>query len=497
MGNSQDTCPTGAKYNPIMRHALVAALLLTSSLRAADAPEQLKILNVVALDANGQPVTDLTAADFHVLDDGKPQPILFFRFTGARATQTSLGPREYSNHSSAPRNPVVVLFDMLNDRILGDAYVRAELIDGLKKLESADNIYLYLLTPGGELVPVHGLPPADAVVQPSTEPWTRQIAPLLDQTMKPFAGFHPVDELDLKVRYEKTMAALNTLGGNVTEMSGRRSIVWVTHGFALFGYSLSVRGRLDFTDPLRNFFERLELSQVFLYPVDQSRRGAGADPTTYSAQTLDEAAALTGGRRLTSDRASEGIQSALTDARADYEIAYRMPSDKIDKKRRKLRVTATRKDIHIQSPQAYYVIARPPADVLLRGVIGTAVRSPFEATDIGIRATIAPAADHKSVVLNAYIDPADIFLHPSGDLQTGHLDFMIAAYDANGLDQASKPLSLDLKLTAPQLEAARRSGLAIRQTLAFKDSTERIRIIVYDPNLNSVGSVQVPLKAGE
>ena len=132
-----------AKYNPVMRpvplktlvKVLLPALVLGSLLRAADAPEQLKKLNVAALDAHGQPVTDLTAADFQVFDDGKPQPILYFRFTSAKPKQaTALGPREYSNRSGAPHDPVVILFDMLNDRIMGDAIVRTEIVDGLKNL---------------------------------------------------------------------------------------------------------------------------------------------------------------------------------------------------------------------------------------------------------------------------------------------------------------------------------------------------------------------------
>ena len=281
----------------------------------------------------------------------------------------------------------------------------------------------------------------------------------------------------------------------MTEISGRRSLVWVTHGFPIFGYSLSVRGRLDFTDPLRNFYQRLALSQVLLYPVDQSRRGAGEDPTTYSAQTLEEASDITGGRRLTSDRASDGIAAALTDDRANYEIVYRIPSAKPDpKKRHKIRIATTRKDVRVQSANAYYVLPPVPSDTLLRAAFENAIHSPFEATDIGIRASVAPSADGKGLNLSIFVDPADLMLGTSGDDHTGAIDFMIGAYGASGLDQASKPASFGLKLTPQEFETASRTGLSIRQTINVKDTTQRVRVIVYDPNLNSTGSLEIPVK---
>ena len=495
MGNFQDTCHRAAKYNPVMRHWLLAALVLGSSIRVADAQEQFSKLNVVALDTHGQPVTGLTRDDFQVLDDGKPQPIVFFRFTGAKSAQTALAPREYSNRSAPLRPPVAILFDMLNDRVLGDAVTRKEIVDALQNLEFSGNLYLYILTPRGELFPVHPLPAPDTVLTPETEPWTRQIAPILDQALKPFVGFHQVDELDIKNRYEESIAALNDLGGRMTEATGPKYLVWITHGFPIFGYSMSVRARVDFTDPLRNFYERLAMSQILLYPIDQSMRGAGADPLTYSTETLQEAADLTGGRRLTSDRVNDGIAQAMTDARANYEIAFQLPEQKPDKKRHKLRVTTSRKDIRLQTVQAYYVLPPLPPANLERNAIDRTIHSPFEATDIGVRASILPAADAKSFTLNIWVDAADLLLLKSGDNRTGHIELLIAGYDANGFQQASKPVPFDLNLTPAQFESRlAHGGLAIHQPFAINDSVQRIRVIAYDPGLNATGSVTVPVK---
>jgi VWFA-related protein len=479
-----------------MRSVLLATLLLGCSLHAADSQEQLNKLNVVALDSHGQPVTDLTAADFQVLDEGKPQQIVWFRFAPGKTAQTALAAREYSNRSTPPRFAIAILFDMLNDRILGDAVVRTEIVDALKNLESADNLYLYLLSPRGELFPVHPLPRPDTDAPTDTEPWTRQIAPILDQALKPFVGFHPIDELDIKNRYEQTLNALKDLGGNMTEVSGPKYLIWVTHGFPIYGYSMSLRSRVDFTVPLRDFYQRLQLSQILLYPVDQSRRGAGANPVTYSTQTLEEASEITGGRRLTSDRVNDAITQTLVDARADYEIAYQIPapSKPDSKKRHKLHITTSRKDVHLSFPESYYILPPVSPENLERNALERTIHSPFAATDIGVRASLAPSDDPKNVTLNVLVDPADLLLHKSGDNHAGRVELLVAGYDANGFLQASKPASFDLNLTPQQFEAASRAGLTLRQALSVNDAFKSMRVIVYDPALNVAGSVRVPLK---
>jgi len=47
---------------------------------------RLVVVDVVATDSKGQPVTDLKAADFTVLEDGKPQKISGFNFEHPGAT---------------------------------------------------------------------------------------------------------------------------------------------------------------------------------------------------------------------------------------------------------------------------------------------------------------------------------------------------------------------------------------------------------------------------
>jgi VWFA-related protein len=260
-----------------MKCALAAAISLCALASTAGSkepqPAKLRKINVVALDAQGQPVTGLTSADFQLFEDGKARNISFFRFTGDRALLAKPGPHEYSNRAGAAFHATVILMDLLTDRIMSDAMVGREVADSLKNLESSEGLYLYILTSHGELYPIHPLPEPDTEAPPGAEPWTRNIASMLQAALKGLVGLKPVDDQDLKYRFDLTSNALRELGARMALVSGRKNLVWVTHGIPLVGFSLSTQSRLDFTKPLRWLCDELEQAQIVVYTVDQSQAG--------------------------------------------------------------------------------------------------------------------------------------------------------------------------------------------------------------------------------
>jgi hypothetical protein len=127
------------------RTVFALALAAFGLLAQAPAPGPLVRLYPVAFDANGQPVTDLTADDFKILDQTKAQTILAFH----RPRNEPAAPHdvlEFSNRTSgvAP-HATVILFDMIN---LSDADRQENwkaLDKALPQLESGENIYFYVL----------------------------------------------------------------------------------------------------------------------------------------------------------------------------------------------------------------------------------------------------------------------------------------------------------------------------------------------------------------
>jgi hypothetical protein len=209
-------------------------------------------------------------------------------------------------------------------------------------------------------------------------------------------------------------------------------------------------------------------------------------------RTLQEGADLTGGRFL--GRVGEAITRALSDSLANYEVVYSTSEEKRDGKLHKIQVSSTRKDVRAETAQAYYVLSPVSPEDQERQDIDTAIRGPFDATDIGIRTSITPGTDATTFNLNIAIDPADVLLRKAGDDHIGHLRVVVAAYGGGGFQKVLKSVAFDFKLTPGQFEVASRRGMFTRQPVAVSDAGESVRVIVYDPSLKAMGSVRVPVK---
>ena len=85
-----------------------------------------RFLNVVASDGKGDPVTDLTGADFEVFDDGKAQPITSFKATAGRESRARTQPT------------ILIVFDLLNAIPSQRAYTSALIVRTLQPLEESD-----------------------------------------------------------------------------------------------------------------------------------------------------------------------------------------------------------------------------------------------------------------------------------------------------------------------------------------------------------------------
>src|SRR4029077_2153846 len=91
------------------------------------ATTRLVVLDVVAVDEKGQPVSDLTADDFTVLEDGKPQTVRDFSFhhpLTVSAPERRLAPNVISNAPQFSANSClnVILLDAINTDFSSHAY---------------------------------------------------------------------------------------------------------------------------------------------------------------------------------------------------------------------------------------------------------------------------------------------------------------------------------------------------------------------------------------
>ena len=121
------------------------ALSLVTLLTGQSNPERvssanlLANLNVTAVDGSGQPVPDLRAEEFQILDNGKPQKIVWFHAIsrkGLQAARTNEGQKagSYSNRGIAVAPAIFILFDLFNADQAARGLSASEITHALERL---------------------------------------------------------------------------------------------------------------------------------------------------------------------------------------------------------------------------------------------------------------------------------------------------------------------------------------------------------------------------
>jgi VWFA-related protein len=482
----------------------------------AAAPVPQVTLNVVVLDNKGQNVTDVTAADLEIQDNGKPQKITAFRRQDARLPDAApLGPREYSNRSvTGLPHATVILFDLLNMRFEDRGYVLNQLTRTLQPFESAATLYLYLLTNNNQLYPIHALPGSDGEVPANDAGWTRQIQSRLNEAMHNTIAMRPT-ELDIDTRVRETFASLSLLAARLAGLPGRKNIVWITHGVPIsLSPNRTFTGEsVDYTPYIRQLSHTLDRADTSIYAVQQSPPGSSEapadtgrsisrDPTENSTgtgmgseATLTEFANLTGGRAWENNDIAGAIKQAINDSRQSYLVSYAPPLENWDGKYHKIRITSTRKGLRLQTRQGYFAFTDQAASgKQIQDAIQSAITSPFDTAEIGLRATSTPLqqGNTKGLRLTVHIDLNDLQLAPVGDSYTGRLATRFLEYQDNGSIKQLAPATLDLKLTAVQRAAALKDGYRLVQDIAVEPNVKKLRVIVYDEGSDAIGSLSIP-----
>ncbi len=467
-------------------------------------------LNVVAVDSHGLPVNDLTSDDFQVSDAGKEQKIAFFHHTdNSRWQPQSRVPNEFSNRGG-PEIPyaTVILFDLMNEGFGARGYARNQIVQNLQNLESADYLYMYILTVDGRLFELHGLHGiSEGATAANGQPWTRQIKPLMDDAMRTVTRIRPPD-IDVAIRVSLTFQALESLAEQLSRVPGRKSVVWVTDGVPIvLGPMRSDTGDfVDFTPQLRKMSEGLDRSGVAIYPVRQVMIGAGdsigdtsgagetggAGTGVSSIETLNQFAGLTGGRPNAGKDISSAVKQAMSDVRTSYQMGYYATPQNWDNKFHKLRVTCKRKGVRIQSKSGYYAWAEAPG-THAKQAFDSAKSTNFDAAEIGLRAKISvDPKDGRVASFDLRIDANDIAWVREGNDFTGQLRLTVVHYLTDGRTESMPIIPLDLHYTSQQRDAALKEGVDFPMEVPTGHSGTQFRIIVFDRGSNAIGSLTIP-----
>ena len=504
------------------------ALAASGLLAQVPAPPPLIHLSIVALNASGEPVTDLTASDFKIVDQTKPQTI--FAFHKPPEPAAPLAQLEYSNRpAGAAPHATVLLFDMMNMNQADRLDTWKDLDKSLPQLESGESIYFYVLNLEGALVPIHAMGPKSA----SDKTWPQEAAGELDKAMKAASHGRPV-QLGNEDQVKRTYKALEELGNQLAAFPGRRDIVWVTNGVPATwdpknskcksmdmerahgtwggggapsgdprteGQVTDARGALssgmstggDWIDCglyVPHLQVTLEKDAVGVNPMSHSR-----DLNPDVNRDLEQMALLTGGHNYYRDSARTVLEKVARAGASTYSIAYDPSAQNWDNKFHMVHVTCERPGVKLQVRERYYAMADSrPAQDRMKAVLMTAFQSPSDVSDIGLRTKIAPAEGGKGVHLEIRINPSDVVLREQGGKFAGAVYLLISDRGAAGALGEPTVSSFNLDLTPEQHAIVLKEGIPLSQDHPTSDAVRQIRLIVLDQNTNASGSLTFPIK---
>src|SRR6266849_5480627 len=288
------------------------------------------LVDAIVTDASSHVVSGLTASDFTILEDGKPQKVSFFSFESRK--QREAGPplrplrsdvfTNRPEYHSASGPLVVLLLDGLNTPPGQQNYVRQQILKYLGNLKLSgpgttilalgnDLSVLQDFTTDSQLllaavrgykggrtvvdvespkidIPVTTGPsggvPAQANVQTplaaggggtdtaaDISPGTNVFNSFqeLADSLRRFEKTTSVDEQDVRVRI--TLAALRNIGRAVVGYPGRKALLWFSAGFP-FDLALDERMDLEFSKSYRVQIRQtaavLSDANVAVYPID-------------------------------------------------------------------------------------------------------------------------------------------------------------------------------------------------------------------------------------
>ena len=270
---------------------------------------RLVVVDVIAVDIHGKPVTDLQAKDFSLDEDGKEQQVKLFSFqssalpgTAGASAQTPAKPQQLAPNvfSNTPRfNPTrplnVLLLDALNTRTAHQSSAKEQMLKFIDKLPPDQPVAVYAM--GTKLHLLQDFTTDPALLKKAVKSiGGSKNSPLLDkpaggtgtfetasgaqefmqeqmiQQVQAFAQENATMQTDLRVQL--TMAALASVGRSLAGYPGRKNLIWLSESFPLVvlpNNNDSIRSNTSMRDYSSQFDKTATIltdAQVAVYPVD-------------------------------------------------------------------------------------------------------------------------------------------------------------------------------------------------------------------------------------
>ena len=374
------------------------------------------VVDVVVTDNKDNPVHNLKASDFTLLEAGAPQTIKTFEEHSAAESATlgamaKMPPGFFTNYSPVPPGTInVLLLDALNTPMKDQSFVHDQLLQYVRNAPAGTRIAIFGLN--DRLTLLQGLTSDPAVLKAAVE---KKTSPSASQKIQdPLAGNGNPDSVhdalvdmsgpdiatllasiqqfeaqqhsvQIEQRTGQTLDALNALAHYLSGIPGRKNLIWFSASFPL---SVLPDGDLSHPfdvvinseDEFRETINLLAHSQVAVYPIDprglmnpaeesaansgdkyRSVRSVSTKQATLAQQTdaehgtMDQMAQATGGHAFADTNGLAAAVSKAVEAGSNYyTITYTPSEPKHDASFRKIQVKVSRPAVTLAYRRGYY-----------------------------------------------------------------------------------------------------------------------------------------------
>jgi VWFA-related protein len=504
-------------------------------------------VDAVVTDAAGKIVTDLTQADFEVLEDGKPQTVTAFSLVNLAIERPvrplfAGGPIEsdVSANTIAEGRIYVIVLDDLHTNFANTARVRQFLRAFIESDFGTNDLAAVVYTSGrataGQEFTNSRRLLLEAVDRFSGRRLRSEAAELADELSRRADTLDPANERDLKLRdpleaerayhARSMLSSVRDLAAFMEGIRGRRkSILLISEGISYNIYDMfnnssagiilqqandavaaATRANVAIypIDPrgLSAFEEAIESAGVpgGVTPSQFSLTGQLQDSLRLSQQSLQVLAEQTGGfAAINRNDFAGAFERVVRENSSYYVLGYYPTNDRRDGRFRRIEVRVTRPGLQVRARRGYVAPrgrapnTRPPAGATpLDVAMGTALNSPIPITGIPLSLS---AAAFKGTAPNASIAlalemRADAFrFTEKGSTFLDRVQVAFSAVDAGGTIRPGHKHVLGMEMGAATVAAARERGFRVVSEIVLPPGRYQLRASAAEEGANRTGSV--------
>lgn len=492
------------------------------------------------LDANGAFVPGLTAADFQVLEDGKPQKVDAFTFVNmpverqARPlfAKTPIEPDVANNVTGYDGRVYVLVLDDQHTHPLRTNRTKAAARRFVERYIGANDVAAVVYTSGR----------SDAA-QEFTNSQRRLLASVdrfmgrklrsstlerLDEEQRTRGmrqqGDTIRDPFDMERGYTARTAldSIRNLANYLAGISGRRkAIIYFSEGIDvdIFDVFSPTNGASDVLQASRDLVAAATRANVAIYGIDPRGLGAMADDMIEvqdmpqdtslnlgmssfnnelqrSQDSLRVLSTETGGFAIVNQNdLNAAFERVVADNSTYYLLGYYSSNERRDGRFRKIEVKVNRPGVTVRSRKGY-VAARgknddkpdPRTPPELRAALMSPL--PTSALPMALGAAVFKGPDGKgAVVLSTLIAARDLALTEANGTFNNHLDVVVTAADYSGKQFPGDRATLNLALKPDSVPRLRAGGFRILNSIDLPYGRYQLRVAAREDNTKRAGSV--------